>query len=68
MRLGTALMSPQAAIGGLFRLGASFGADASLMTSDQTFLRLFPRRDAGSISLGLIRLKPGYKPRKSLLR
>jgi putative ABC transport system permease protein len=51
-------------IGGLFRLGASFGADASLMTSDQTFLRLFPRRDAGSLSLGLIRLKPGYKPQQ----
>jgi putative ABC transport system permease protein len=51
-------------IGGLFRLGASFGADASLMTSDQTFLRLFPRRDAGSLSLGLIRLKPGYNPQQ----
>jgi putative ABC transport system permease protein len=49
-------------IGGLFRLGASFGADASLMSSDQTFLRLFPRRDAASVSLGLIRLKPGYQP------
>ncbi len=51
-------------IGGLFRLGASFGADASLMTSDQTFLRLFPRRNAASISLGLIRLKPGYNPQQ----
>jgi putative ABC transport system permease protein len=49
-------------IGGLFRLGASFGSDASLMSSDQTFLRLFPRRDAASVSLGLIRLKPGYQP------
>jgi putative ABC transport system permease protein len=49
-------------IGGLFKLGASFGADASLMTSDQTFLRLFPHRDAGSISLGLIRVKQGYNP------
>ena len=29
-------------IAGIFTLGASFGADASLMTSDQTFLRLFP--------------------------
>jgi putative ABC transport system permease protein len=47
-------------IGGLFKLGASFGADASLMTSDQTFLRLFPRRNAASVSLGLVRLKPGY--------
>ncbi len=45
---------------GLFSLGASFGADANLMVSDQTFLRLFPRRDAASVSLGLIRVKPGY--------
>jgi putative ABC transport system permease protein len=51
-------------IGGLFRLGASFGADASLMASDQTFLRLFPRRDAASISLGLIRLKLGEDPQQ----
>jgi putative ABC transport system permease protein len=51
-------------IGGLFRLGASFGADASLMASDQTFLRLFPRREAASVSLGLVRLKPGYKPQE----
>lgn len=49
-------------IAGLFRLGASFGADASLMASDQTFLRLFPRRDAASTSLGLIRIKPGSDP------
>lgn len=51
-------------IAGLFSLGASFGADASLMASDQTFLRLFPRRDAASISLGLIRLKPGSDPQQ----
>ncbi|MBW4463831.1 MAG: ABC transporter permease DevC [Pegethrix bostrychoides GSE-TBD4-15B] len=47
---------------GLFELGASFGADANLMTSDQTFQRLFPRRDAASVSLGLLRLKPGADP------
>jgi putative ABC transport system permease protein len=51
-------------IAGLFSIGASFGADTNLMTSDQTFLRLFPRRDAVSISLGLIRLKPGYDPQQ----
>ena len=49
-------------IAGLFSLGASFGADANLMVSDQTFLRLFPRRDAASISLGLIQVKPGSDP------
>ncbi|GAX42320.1 DevC protein [Tolypothrix sp. NIES-4075] len=47
-------------INGLFELGSSFGADGTLISSDQNFLRLFPRRQAGSISLGLIYLEPGY--------
>ncbi|ELR97142.1 ABC transporter permease DevC [Gloeocapsa sp. PCC 73106] len=47
-------------IAGLFTIGASFGADGSLITSDQNFLQLFPRKDAASVSLGLIQLKPGY--------
>lgn len=49
-------------ISGLFTLGASFGADGNLMTSDQNFLLLFPRREAASINLGLIQLQPGYDP------
>ncbi len=49
-------------VAGLFELGASFGADGILMTSDQNFLLLFPRREAASISLGLIQLEPGYDP------
>jgi putative ABC transport system permease protein len=51
-------------IGGLFQLGASFGADGNLITSDQNFLRLFPRREAGSISLGLIQLQPEADPQQ----
>ncbi len=47
-------------IGGVFKLGASFGADGTLVSSDENFLRLFPRRQAGSISLGLINIQPGY--------
>ncbi|MGH1396685.1 MAG: ABC transporter permease DevC [Trichormus sp.] len=47
-------------IGGVFKLGASFGADGTLISSDENFLRLFPRRQAGSISLGLINIQPGY--------
>jgi putative ABC transport system permease protein len=46
-------------VGGLFTLGASFGADGNLITSDVNFLRLFPIRQKGLISIGLIRLKPG---------
>lgn len=47
-------------ISGTFKLGASFGADGTLISSDENFLRLFPGRQAGSISLGLINIQPGY--------
>lgn len=46
-------------IGGLFTLGVSFGADATLIGSDHNFLRLFPRKQTGTVSLGLIKLQPG---------
>jgi putative ABC transport system permease protein len=46
----------------LFKLGASFGADGTLMTSDQSFLLMFPRREAASISLGLVDLESGVDP------
>lgn len=47
---------------GLFQLGASFQDDGALITSDQNFLRLFPKRQAGTVSLGVINLKDGYNP------
>jgi putative ABC transport system permease protein len=50
-------------LAGVFTLGASFGADANVISSDQTFLRLFPRRDAASVSLGVIRVQPGVDPK-----
>jgi putative ABC transport system permease protein len=46
-------------IGGLFTLGASFGADGNLMTSDTNFGRMFKRRDRGLIDVGVVKLKPG---------
>ncbi len=48
-------------VGGLFKLGASFGADGILVSSDENFLRIFPRRQAGSVNLGLISVEPGYE-------
>ncbi|WP_460200159.1 ABC transporter permease DevC, partial [Scytonema sp. NUACC21] len=51
-------------ITGLFKVGASFGAESSLIVSDQNFLRLFPTRQSSSISLGLIHVKPGYDPKQ----
>lgn len=51
-------------INGLYKVGASFAADGSLMTSDQNFLMLFPRKSASSVSIGLIELEPGYDPQQ----
>ncbi|MEM6613103.1 MAG: ABC transporter permease DevC [Cyanobacteria bacterium P01_C01_bin.72] len=49
-------------IGGLFEVGASFADDGALMTSDYNFLRLFPRREQATVSLGIINLEPGQDP------
>ena len=47
---------------GLFTNGASFAADGNVITSDSTFLNLFPDRKPEQIEVGLIHLKPGYDP------
>ncbi|MBD0308543.1 MAG: FtsX-like permease family protein [Microcoleus sp. T1-bin1] len=45
---------------GLFALGASFGADGNLVTSDLNFLRIFAtRRTRGLIDVGVVNLEPG---------
>lgn len=49
-------------IAGTFNLGASFAVDGTLIASQQTFLRLFPRRQAGTVSMGQIELEPGTDP------
>ena len=43
---------------GLFTNGASFAADGNVITSDSTFLRLFPSRSPEQIEVGLIELNP----------
>lgn len=44
---------------GLFTMGASFAADGNVITSDSTFLRIFPEHKPDKIEIGLIKLKPG---------
>jgi putative ABC transport system permease protein len=44
---------------GLFRLGSSFGANGTIITSDQTFARLVPGRSPDQVSLGLVTLRRG---------
>ena len=51
-------------VGGLFSIGASFTADGHLMTSEDNYLKLFPRQSQGNINVGLIHIKPGYDPQQ----
>jgi putative ABC transport system permease protein len=46
-------------VAGLFSLGASFATDGTLVTSQENFLRFFPDRSPGQITLGLVKLEPG---------
>lgn len=43
---------------GLFVLGSSFSAEGNLLTSDSTFLRLFPQRQPHEVDVGVIKVKP----------
>ncbi|MEM8643189.1 MAG: ABC transporter permease DevC [Cyanobacteria bacterium P01_G01_bin.54] len=45
-------------VGGLFEMGASFGADGNIIVSDVTFREIFPGRDRGLIEVGVIELEP----------
>jgi putative ABC transport system permease protein len=49
-------------LNGAFQIGSSFGADGHLITSDENFLRLFPRRQSNKISLGMLKLEHGVDP------
>lgn len=53
------LNSKVVTVEGIFTNGASFAADGNVITSDSTFLNLFPTRKAADIEVGLITLKPG---------
>ena len=58
--VATEVAGKRVKVGGIFELGASFGADGNIITSDRNFLRLFAdKRQRGLIDIGLIRLEPG---------
>lgn len=54
----TEVANRQITVGGLFSLGASFGADGTVFTSDLNFFRIFPERTKGLIDVGVIQLEP----------
>ena len=58
-RVKTEVASRGVTVRGLFSLGASFGADGNIITSDLNFLRIFAERDQGLIEIGIINIKPG---------
>ncbi len=57
--LTTELSGRNITVSGLFHMGANFGADGNLLTSNLNFLRIFPERSVGLIDVGLIKAKPG---------
>ncbi|MBD2562907.1 MULTISPECIES: ABC transporter permease DevC [Nostoc] len=57
-KFDTELNSKAVFVKGLFTDGASFAADGNVITSDSTFLQLFPERQPDRIEVGLITLQP----------
>jgi putative ABC transport system permease protein len=58
-RVSTEVGNRRITVGGLFEMGTSFGVDATLLTSDTNFLRIFPQRRQGLIDIGVIRVRSG---------
>ena len=61
-KVETEVAGKRVIVEGLVELGPSFGADGNLITSRETFLRLFPANPKGSIEIGLVKLRPGSNP------
>jgi putative ABC transport system permease protein len=59
LALEVELNSKLLTVEGIFTNGASFAADGNVITSDSTFLNLFPERKVSNIDVGLITLKAG---------
>jgi putative ABC transport system permease protein len=51
-------------VGGLFKIGAAFSTDGSLITSNENFLRIVPKHPLSGINLGLVKVIPGHSPKK----
>ncbi len=62
-KVETEVAGKRVIVEGLVELGPSFGADGNLITSRETFLRLFPANPKGSIEIGLVKLKGGSDPK-----
>tara|TARA_Y100000589_G_scaffold187762_1_gene177745 strand:+ start:2226 stop:3392 length:1167 start_codon:yes stop_codon:yes gene_type:complete len=61
-KVETEVAGKRVIVEGLVKLGPSFGADGNLITSRETYLRLFPANPKGSIEIGLVKLKENSNP------
>ncbi len=61
-KVETEVAGKRVIVEGLVELGPSFGADGNIITSRETFLRLFPANPKGSIEIGLVKLRTGSDP------
>ncbi|MGH7894178.1 MAG: ABC transporter permease DevC [Candidatus Binatia bacterium] len=50
-------------VGGLFKMGTSFGIDGTIVTSDLNFLRINAHMKPANVGIGAVRLKPGADAR-----
>mgnify|MGYP001214284265 FL=1 len=55
-KVQTEVAGKRVLVEGLVELGPSFGADGNLITSTETYLKLFPANPTGSIEIGLVKL------------
>ena len=62
-RVETEVAGKRVIVSGLVELGPSFGADGNLITSRETFLRLFSANPKGSIEIGLVKLRDNSNPK-----
>jgi putative ABC transport system permease protein len=60
--VSTELEDRKITLRGLYSVGASFGPDGSVMTSDQNFLRIFSEIGAGEVSLGRVVVETSSNP------
>jgi len=63
-KVQTEVAGKRVLVEGLVELGPSFGADGNLITSTETYLKLFPANPKGSIEIGLVKLMANSDSKK----
>ena len=63
-KVETEVAGKRVVVEGLVELGPSFGADGNLITSRETYLKLFPANPQGSIEIGLVKLAENSNPKR----